>query len=225
MTHSTRNSYKDKAMAAGKYKQALEHSLTAIRGLNNELALRAERERELLDCITALVPIAKNLSGNLRGCAGDFGVGVTIPNDSVDHQLAECRPAVIIQRAAVLMNLANMRLEVLHTEATDAEVISEELLDELAQLEINAKGSIDRRRRLLITGDNLTETDVRELDRRSNEYVYDKSNVDLKEIYTIESEDDIETSEDDEEYEGSGSKDVRGDMRKAYERKFGKKFH
>jgi hypothetical protein len=193
MTHSTRNSYKDKAMSAGKYRQALECALEATKGLNRELAMREERELELLESIRSLIKPAIYLSGTLRGCAGDFGVGSTYPDTSVDQQLHECRPALIVNRAAVLLNLASKRLDELHLEAGEAENISTDLLEQLSGLERNAKDSIDRRRRLLITGHVLTENDVVELGKRSNEYSYDKAQVSATEIYDVN---DIESSDE-----------------------------
>jgi hypothetical protein len=187
MPHTTRHSYKDKAMAAGTYRNALTKALAAIDGLTIELRQRDERETELVEVSATLAKSCLRLSGTLRHGVGDFGVDDYTPDTQVDIDLKYSRPAMIMLRCNFLMEMSVQRLEKLHLESELGEEAGKDVLDSLQHLEEVARISQARRRALLITGISTTKDDMKHLDETEHEYSYDKAGLSLADLYEVSS--------------------------------------
>jgi hypothetical protein len=232
MPHTSRQSYKDKAEAASRQAKALETALTVVEALSQELREREERENELLDVVARLGKSVRTLSGTLYGTVGDFGLG-TLFDRSVDERLTECRPALVIARASVIMMAATERLEQLHLEHEDTEATSEALISQIATLSQAVSESCDRRRRLLIAGCGMTTEDRAQILGLDDEYTFDAAGPTLTEVYDIDKRDndDLDGGHDSDDetvrriLNGNISEVARHDAaRKLYEKRKGRIF-
>jgi hypothetical protein len=196
MPHTTRKTYKDKAGNMLTQTQVLKKALDTIENLKLELSGRREREEELYNAIIGLSPPLQQLSGNLRGCAGDFGVGVDYPDTQIDTEAYFSRPAVFLNRVCMVMNMASQRLNEIHLEHEESAAVAGLLDDEISATAHAAMDSIQMRTKLLVLGGSYSAERDTYVQNAANPYLANDRDLDLEEIYETKG---ITLSEDEEE--------------------------
>jgi hypothetical protein len=183
MPHSTRKTYKDKADMVVTQTQALKKALGTIESLRAELNGRLDREEELFHSILGIGPSLQQLSNNLRGCAGDFGVGLDYPDTQVDKEAFNCRPAIFLNRVSMVMNMASQRLNEIHLEHEESAAVADLINEEIDETAAVANVSVAMRNKLLVLGGSYTDERDGYVRRSMNPYLANDLDLQFEDVY------------------------------------------
>jgi len=199
-------------MAVSKIKSALISAEQQITGLTHELAMREEREAELVAVIAELHKPMKVLSNNLYNFVGDLEVETVTPDPGIEERLGGMRQAQVIMRARLLIAMAARRLEEHHLEAEELKLASADVVRAVNANRVALEESQFRRNVLLIHGIAVTPQEMRQIAEMENVYQYNGCDLSLDEINEVQDIelDDHDVGEEDKGYDNTAMGKMRG---------------